>query len=151
MPSQSPGPSGSPGVSPSALAEPGIRADRIQIARLAIDLPIVDGDGIDAPADKAAHYPGTGWPDGGTNIYIYAHARPGLFLSLWGAIVGDRVDLTLVDGSTRSYVIDQVLPAVPWDATEYLQPTNAEQLTLQTSTAPAESAPRFVVVAHPAP
>ena len=123
-------------MSPSALAEPGIRADRIQIARLAIDLPIVDGDGIDAPADKAAHYPGTGWPDGGTNIYIYAHARPGLFLSLWGAIVGDRVDLTLVDGSTRSYVVDQVLPAVPWDATEYLQPTDAEQLTLQTSTAP---------------
>ncbi len=143
--------SGSPGASSSALPEPGIRADRIQIARLAIDLPIIDGDGIDAPIDKAAHYPGTGWPDGGTNIYIYAHARPGMFLPLWGAVVGDHVDLTLVDGSTRSYVVDQVLPAVPWDAVDYLQPTQAEQLTLQTSTAPADTAPRFVVIAHPAP
>ncbi len=149
--SGSPAFSGSPGPSLAAISGPGIRAGRIQIARLGIDLAIVDGDGIDAPVDKAAHYPDTGWPDGQTNIYIYAHARPGMFLPLWNAAVGDRVDLLLVDGSRRSYVVDQVLPDVPWDAVQYLQPTKTEQLTLQTSTAPAESAPRFVVIAHPAP
>jgi Sortase domain len=146
-----PGANGSPAASLPPITGLGIRADRITIARLGIDLPIIDGDGIDAPIDKAAHFPETGWPDGGTNIYIYAHARAGLFLPLWGAVVGDRVDLTLVDGSTRSYVVDQVLPKVPFDAVEYLQPTATEQLTLQTSTAPDAGAPRFVVIAHPAP
>ena len=150
-PSSSSGASGSTDPSLPPISGPGIRAGRIQIARLGIDLAIIDGDGIDAPVDKAAHYTGTGWPDGKTNIYIYAHARPGIFLPLWGAIVGDRVELLLVDGSKRSYVVDQVLPDVPWDAVQYLQPTPTEQLTLQTSTAPDESAPRFVVIAHPAP
>jgi LPXTG-site transpeptidase (sortase) family protein len=150
-PSSSPALNGSPDSGAAAISGPGIRASRIKIARLGIDLPIIDGDGIDAPVDKAAHYPGTGWPDGHTNIYVYAHARPGMFLQLRGAIVGDQVDLLLVDGSKRSYIVDQVLPEVPWDAIQYLQPTATEQLTLQTSTAPAENAPRFVVIAHPAP
>ena len=149
--SSSPIPAGTPASSRVAIGGPGIRAKRIQIARLGIDLPIVEGDGIDAPLTKAAHYPGTGWPDGGTNIYIYAHARTGLFLTLWNARVGDRVDLTLVDGSKRSFVVDQVLPKVPPEATEYLQPTSTEQLTLQTSTGPDENDPRFVVIAHPTP
>ena len=140
-----------PSVATASASPPGIRASRIQITRLHIDLAIVDGDGIDAPIGKAAHYPGSAWPDGGTNIYIYAHARTGMFLSLWDAVVGDRVDLTLVDGSKRSYVVDKVLPKVPPDAVDYLQPTPVEQLTLQTSTGPDESYPRFVVIAHPAP
>jgi LPXTG-site transpeptidase (sortase) family protein len=149
--SSSPIPGGSPASSLVPTDGPGIRAKQIQIARLGIDLPIVEGDGIDAPLTKAAHYPGTGWPDGGTNIYIYAHARTGLFLTLWNAQVGDRVDLTLVDGTKRTFVVDQVLPKVPMDATGYLQPTATEQLTLQTSTGPDENDPRFVVIAHPAP
>ena len=149
--SSSPVASGSPGTSLAATSEPGIRASRIQIARLGIDLSIVDGDGIDAPLGKAAHYPGTGWPGGGTNIYIYGHARAGMFLRLWDAVVGDKVDLLLADGSKRSYIVDKVLPRVPWDAIKYLQPTKAEQLTLQTSTGPNGSDPRFVVIAHPAP
>jgi LPXTG-site transpeptidase (sortase) family protein len=149
--SSSPLTSGSPGPSVATASPPGLRASRIQITRLHIDLAIVDGDGIDAPIGKAAHYPGSGWPDGRTNIYIYAHARTGMFLSLWDAVVGDRVDLMLVDGSKRSYVVDKVLPKVPPDAVEYLQPTQVEQLTLQTSTGPNEGDPRFVVIAHPAP
>jgi LPXTG-site transpeptidase (sortase) family protein len=128
----------------------GIRAVRIQIARLNIDLKIVDGDGIDAPIGKAAHYPGSGWPNGGTNIYIYAHARTGMFLSLWDARVGDAALLTLADGTQRTYVIDSVLPKVPWNALEYVRPTAIEQLTLQTSTSYYSTAPRFIVIAHPA-
>jgi Sortase domain len=151
--STSPLTSGYPGpsVAPASASPAGIRPSRIQITRLHIDLAIVDGDGIDAPIGKAAHYPGSGWPDGGTNIYIYAHARTGMFLSLWDAVVGDRIDLILADGSKRSYVVDKVLPKVPPDAVEYLQPTPVEQLTLQTSTGPDETYPRFVVIAHPTP
>ena len=129
----------------------GIVARRIRIDRLGIDLQIVEGDGLDAPMNKAAHYPGTGWPGGGTNIYIYAHAQTGMFLSLWQAKVGDQVVLDLVDGTTRTYIVTQVLPKVPYDALQYTAATPTEQLTLQTSTSYTATAPRFVVIAVPAP
>ena len=143
---------GSASASPSATAvAAGIRANRIRIARLGIDLKIVEGDGIDAPIGKAAHYPGSAWPGAGSNIYIYGHARVGMFLSLWDAQVGDTIELDLVDGTTRTYVVDQVLPKVPWDAVKYTRPTATEQLTLQTSTSYHPTSPRFMVIAHPAP
>ena len=133
------------------VAAKGIRANRIRIARLDIDLKVVEGDGIDAPIGKAAHYPGSAWPDAGSNIYIYGHAREGMFLTLWKARVGDVVELDLVDGTTRTYVVDQVLPKVPWNAVKYVRPTKTEQLTLQTSTSYHPDSPRFIVIAHPAP
>ncbi len=147
--------SASPSADSSTTATPakstGIRANRIRIARLDIDLKIIEGDGIDAPIGKAAHYPGSAWPDGGSNIYIYGHARVGMFLNLWDARVGDVVELDLVDGTTRTYVVDKVLPKVPWDAVKYVKPTATEQLTLQTSTSYHPTSPRFIVIAHPAP
>jgi len=141
-----------PTTLPSATPSPvGIVARRIRIDRLGIDLQIIEGDGIDAPLRKVAHYPTTGWPDGGSNIYIYGHARAGMFLPLWDAKVGDEVVLDLVDGTARRYVVTVVKPKVPWDALEYLAPTPTEQLTLQTSTSYTPTAPRFIVIAEPAP
>jgi LPXTG-site transpeptidase (sortase) family protein len=146
-------PPGSGSPAPTATPSPGdgagIRADRIRIARLGIDLAIIEGDGIDAPIGKAAHYPSTAWPGGGSNIYIYGHARDGMFITLWEVRVGDDVELDLVDGTTRTYTVTKVLPRVPWDAVEYLAPTPTEQLTLQTSTSYYPTAPRFVVIAVP--
>lgn len=136
-------------ASPSAEPRVGIRATQIRIDRLRIDLPIVEGDGIDAPLGKAAHYPGTAWPGGGSNIYLYAHARDGMFIALWEATPGDEVTLTLVDETERTYTVTDVLPKVPWDAIEYLDPTPAEQLTLQTCTSYGATAPRFIVIAVP--
>ena len=127
----------------------GIRAKRIRIDRLGINLAIIEGDGIDAPIGKAAHFPSSGWPGGGTNIYIYGHARTGMFLPLWDARKGDVIILDLVDGTSRTYVVTQVLPKVPWDAVQYLDPTPTEQLTLQTSTSYYATAPRFIVIAVP--
>ncbi len=138
-------------VPPTVDGEPGIQANHITIARLGIDLAIVQGDGIDAPIGKAAHYPSSGWPGGGTNIYIYGHARVGMFIRLWDIKVGDTVVLGLVDGTTRDYVVTKILPTVPWDAVQYLEPTPTEQLTLQTSTSYYPTAPRFVAIAVPAP
>ena len=143
--------SDSPSPEPSPSQGQEIRAQRIQIERLGIDLKIVEGDGIDAPMGKAAHYPGTGWPGGGTNIYIYGHARTGMFLSLWDAIVGDQVVLTLVDGTQRTYVVAKVVPKAAWNAVQYLDPTPTEQLTLQTSTSYHPTSPRFIVIAYPTP
>ena len=139
-------------ASPSAVATGvGIQANRIRIERLGIDLKIIEGDGIDAPINKAAHYPGSAWPGAGSNVYIYGHAQEGMFLSLWKAREGDVVELDLVDGTTRTYVVDHVLPKVPWDAMKYTEPTSAEQLTLQTSTSYHPTSPRFIVIALPAP
>lgn len=134
-----------PDPTPTAIV-----ARRIRIERLRIDLPIVEGDGIDAPMHKAAHYPGSGWPNGGTNIYIYAHAQKGMFLALWDAKVHDEVVLDLVDGTSRRYIVTDVMPKVGWDAINYLAPTPSEQLSLQTSTSNTPTAPRFLVVAKPA-
>jgi len=140
-----------PGASLAASPSPnGVRATRIRIERLGIDLAIIEGDGIDAPIGKAAHYPGSAWPDGGSNIYIYGHARERMFISLWKARSGDEIELGLVDGTTRTYVVTKVLPKVRWNAVEYLGPTATEQLTLQTSTSYQPTAPRFIVIAVPA-
>jgi LPXTG-site transpeptidase (sortase) family protein len=147
------GSSEAPGASPtpSGGEKVPIRAKRIRIARLDINLPIIEGDGIDAPIGKAAHFPFSGWPDGGTNIYIYGHARDGMLITLWRARKGDVVVLDLVDGTSRTYVVTKVLPKVPWDAVQYLDPTPTEQLTLQTSTSYYPTAPRFIVIAVPQP
>ncbi len=134
---------------PPATTSAGVRATRIQLDRLDIDLPIVEGDGIDAPIGKVAHYPTSAWPGAGSNIYLYAHARTGMFLALWQARVGDRIGLDLVDGTSRFYRVTRVLPRVPYNAMQYLAPTPTEQLTLQTCTAYEADAPRFVVIAVP--
>jgi LPXTG-site transpeptidase (sortase) family protein len=147
-------PSGSTAVQvspgPTEVAGTGIRAIRIRIERLDIDLPIVEGDGIDAPIDKAAHYPESAWPGAGSNIYVYGHAQEGMFISLWHAREGDIVELDLINGTSRAYVVEEVLPEVPWNAIKYVRPTATEQLTLQTSTSYHATSPRFIVIAHPA-
>jgi LPXTG-site transpeptidase (sortase) family protein len=126
-----------------------IVANRIVISRLGIDLRVVEGDGVDAPIGKVAHYPGTSWPGGGSNIYLYAHARDGMFINLWNARIGDEIILTLVDGSQRRYLVSQILPKVPWNDMSVLAATPTEQLTLQTCTSYQETAPRFLVIAVP--
>jgi LPXTG-site transpeptidase (sortase) family protein len=149
IPSETGAASASPSPTPAAVR--GIRADRIRIARLGINLAIVEGDGVDAPIGKAAHYPGSAWPGDGSNIYIYGHARTGMLITLWQARVGDPIKLDLTDGTSRTYVVTKVLPKVPYDAVKYLEPTPTEQLTVQTSTSYYPTAPRFVVIAVPAP
>jgi LPXTG-site transpeptidase (sortase) family protein len=148
-PSQRQTPSRTPAPTSDATPGAGVVATRIRIVRLSIDLPIVEGDGIDAPMKKAAHYPDTAWPGGGSNIYIYGHAQKGMFLTLWNVAIGDKVALDLVDGTTRTYTVTKIIPKAPWDAMELLDPTPTEQLTLQTSTSYLPTSPRFVVIAVP--
>jgi LPXTG-site transpeptidase (sortase) family protein len=129
----------------------GVIAKRIRIPNLSIDLKIVEGDGLDVPLYKAAHYPGSAWPNGGTNIYLYGHARDGMFINLWNARIGDQVLLDLVDGTTKTYQVDKIMQSVAWDDVKLLDPTPTEQLTLQTCVSYGLTAPRFVVIAHPVP
>ena len=130
---------------------------RITIQRLGIDLPIAEGDisrDIDeqkTPEGFAFHLPGTSIPGLGSNTYLYAHARTGMFLSLWNAQPGDQVVISTPDLHALRYVISEVHPRVPPDDVSWVQPTNGERLTLQTSTGPNPTDPRFVAIAVPAP
>lgn len=128
---------------------------RISIPRLGIALFIKEGDikrDIDdqrTPENYAFHLPGTAMPGQGGNTFLYAHARNGMFLSLWRARPGDEVLVVAPDGQLFLYVIREVLPRVAPSDVSSTRPTATERLTLQTSTGPNASDPRFVVFAFP--
>jgi LPXTG-site transpeptidase (sortase) family protein len=143
--------------SPTATPTPPLPAGyRIKIPRLAIDLPLEEGDlerdavRQQTPENFAFHLPGTALPGDHDNSYFYAHARRGMFLSLWNARAGDQVAIITPDGRELRYVVSEVHPAVPPTEVSWAARTGAERLTLQTSTGPNPSDPRFVVVAVPA-
>ncbi|HKC89937.1 MAG TPA: sortase [Candidatus Limnocylindria bacterium] len=129
---------------------------RIQMPRLGIDLPIAEGDVErdvvvqQTPENFAFHLPGTAIPGTFGNSYIYAHARRGMFLSLWNARVGDQVTVTTPAGAELKFVVTEVHPRVPPADTSWIQSSGDERLTLQTSTGPNRDDPRFVVIAAPA-
>lgn len=137
-----------PPSSADVADEQGTPAQRLRIGRLGIDAPIVQGDGVNVPLTAAAHYPGTAWPGSGSNIYLYAHAREGLFRELWRVRTGDTVQLDLTGGVTATYRVSEILPLVAWDALQYLDPTTTEQVTLQTCLGYETTSPRFVVIAR---
>jgi len=158
MPTVSATPSGaaSSSASPAQTVRPIGDGYRIQIPRLAIDLPIAEGDVErdvvvqQTPENFAFHLPGTAIPGMGSNTYIYAHARRGMFLTLWNARAGDQVVISTPDGVALKYVVAEVHPRVPPEDTSWILPTSSERLTLQTSTGPNRDDPRFVVIAVPA-
>jgi LPXTG-site transpeptidase (sortase) family protein len=122
---------------------------RIQLPQLSIDLPIVDGDGFNAPLNKAAHYPGLSWPGEGGRSVIYAHARPGMFGPLFNAKVGESVQITSDSGDTRRYTIREYYAHWPISDLRWLQKSDHEQLVLVTCTTYNYNDPRIVVVAEP--
>lgn len=130
---------------------------RVQIPRLNIDLPVAEGDiarDIEqqkTPESFAFHLPGTAVPGQGSNTYLYAHARTGMFLTLWNAQPGDEVFISTPDLKVLKYVILETHPRVAPDDVSWVQPTRGERLTLQTSTGPNPTDPRFVAVAVPGP
>ncbi len=138
-------------AAPSATGSP-VSHDglRVKVPELAIDLPIVEGDGYNAPLYKAAHYPGTTWPGEGGRSVIYAHARPGMFEPLFQAKVGERVEFAGPDGSSRRYVIQQYFARWPVTDLRWLRPTNHEEVVLITCTTYNYNDPRIIVVAEQA-
>jgi LPXTG-site transpeptidase (sortase) family protein len=150
---------GSASAAPNATRDPRTPIPlgyRVQIPRLGIDLPIAEGDlarDIDqqkTPEGFAFHLPGTSIPGLGSNTYLYAHARTGMFLSLWNAKKGDEVFISTPDLRALKYVVSTVQYVASNDVS-WVQATQSEELTLQTSSGPNASDPRFVVVAIPAP
>jgi hypothetical protein len=153
-----PAASGIPTSGPPAGAS--VEGLRIAIPRLGIDLPLDVGDiGRDVPRPGysgatpegvALLFPGSSVPGAGGNSYIYAHARVGMFLALWGARIDDVVVLLGADRSViRTYKIAVVVPRVDPDDAHWLEAGGPERLTLQTSTGPRPADPRLIAVAYP--
>jgi LPXTG-site transpeptidase (sortase) family protein len=145
-----------PTETPHVLKVDGLR---VVVPRLAIDLPLEIGDlardvprpgfSGETPERVALVYPGSRSPGDGGNTYIYAHARNGMFLSLWNAKAGDVVVIARTDGSVvASYQVALIVPRVDPGDTHWLDTHGDERLTLQTSTGPRPEDPRFIVVAY---
>ena len=132
----------------SSLRGP-VQVDRIVISRVGISLPIRNGV-IGAPVYErvAYHYPGTSWPGGHSNTYLYGHARAGTFLKLKYVRAGDIVLLHLVTGSWVRYKVTSV-QRVRWNDGRVTLLTSTERLTLQTCTSYYKTADKLVILAVP--
>lgn len=125
------------------------RADRVVIPRLDIRLPIKQGVIGGTIYERIAyHYPGTSWPGGDSNTYLYGHARTGTFLKLKYMRVGDIVRLRLTTGAWVKYRVTLV-KKVAWNDGRWTLLTSSERLTLQTCTSYYRTADKIVVVAVP--
>lgn len=143
-----------PVTDPTRPAQLDLGGMRVRIGRLGIDLPVLAGDThrdtvlLATPNGAAFLLPSSSRPGSGGNSYIYAHARVGMFLALWEVRLGDLVEIDVAPGEVLSFVVSEIHPRVaPTDARHTL-PTDDERITLQTSTGPRGSDPRFVVVAR---
>lgn len=157
-PQGDPPPVAAPVSSPAAVAVPApvpLDGMRLRVARLGIDLPLLHGDTArdtvrgSTPDGAAFLLPTTAPPGSGGNSYIYAHARPGMFLPLWDIRLGDVVEVTAPSGAVRRYVVTEIHSRVAPTDVQLTLPTGDERITLQTSTGPRDADPRFVVVAVP--
>ena len=120
-------------------------ATRVQIPALRIDMPVVKGPPSAYPLCNVAMYldvPPLGQPGGGHAIYIYAHAREGMFLPIlkaWQVNDGQRmlgmlVNLYTSDDQLFLYEIVEVRRHQT-DLNDAVHATT-EQLWLQTSEGP---------------
>ena len=125
------------------------RVDRIVVSRVGISLPIRNGVIGGTIYERVAyHYPGTSWPGGHSNTYLYGHARAGTFLNLKYMRAGDIVLLHLVTGGWVRYKVTTVR-RVAWNDGRWTLLTSTERLTLQTCTSYYRTADKLVVLAVP--
>jgi LPXTG-site transpeptidase (sortase) family protein len=149
LPSPVPIISTAPTSSPTAALVQPPNGMRIRIPELGIDLPVVAGDGINAPLNKAVLYPYLQLPGSGNRSMVYAHARNGMFGPLFHAQVGQRIEISQPNAPPLAYRISEYYPR--WSTTDlrWLQTLPQEQLVLVTCTTYNYNDPRIVVVAVP--
>jgi hypothetical protein len=155
----------SPSAGPSPSADPHRLATRVVVASLGIDLPIIAQPNPAYPSCNVAMYyqdPRLGQPGSGRSIYLYAHARTGMFYPLYEratlgrhggqrSLLGLRVDVYTSDDQVHHYQVTQVRPRVKADNHFLDGPlaVTSETLWLQTSTGPGGQYPKLQVVAEP--
>jgi hypothetical protein len=137
---------------PHASPDPRRFATRVRIAELGIDLPVVKATAGYPPCDVALSMAATGLrqPGLGRATYLYAHARPGMFLPLLETPEthqrGLRVEVWTSDDFLYVYQIVDVRH--DQDDLAAAQAATHEQLWLQTSEGPTASFGKTQVVAE---
>lgn len=121
---------------------------RIYSVKLNIDLPIKSGSGlIHVPVEPIAfQYPDTAPLGQPGNTYLYAHDRPGMFLGLHKAAVGDVIVVEMSPTEKLYYQVTEIHGNVPWNDLQWLRTSSDERLTLQTCNFSGDYDPRFIVV-----
>jgi hypothetical protein len=152
-----------PPPSPTTKPDPNRVATRVVIRTLDIDLPVIAQPDPAYPSCNVAMYlqqPGLGQPGSGRSIYLYAHARTGMFYPLYervtlgrhggsSSLLGMLVDVYTSDDQIYEYAISQIRPRVKADSHFLDGPLKVkkETLWLQTSTGPNASYPKLQVLA----
>lgn len=154
---------GSPVPSPSGSAGPPSDrvATRVVVDALRIDLPVIAQPKAYPSCNVAMwlEHPEILQPGNGRSVYLYAHARTGMFLPLLTqskrnggkAMIGMLVDVYTSDNQRYVYSITRVLPRVPADGNflDRALAVKSETLWLQTSTGPGATFPKLQVMAEP--
>jgi hypothetical protein len=142
-------PTGTPPPTPSP--DPDRVATRVRIAAMGIDLPVIRGPSGYPPCGVAMYLKELAQPGQGKAIYIYAHARTGMFLPLLdtkapqqrGAVVEvwtsdeQRFLYEIVEVRRNQTDLDDALGA------------DSEELWLQTSEGPKGTPGKTQVIARP--
>ena len=132
-----------PGVSSAGIPTD----DRLVIPRIALDVPVFEGDASAALSKGLYHYPETAAPGESGNAVIAGHRIARAFSLLYRLEVGDEV-IVYWRGEEHDYRVLSVRE-VGADATGILTRGDAEQLTLYTCTPRFLGNKRTVVVAEP--
>lgn len=96
---------------------------------------------------KASYLLQSARPGQAGNIVIYGHNTHEILGNIRALKGGELITLTTSDGAKRQYRVDKTVEVSP-TATQYLEPTSIETLTLYTCSGLLDSQ-RFIVQAHP--
>ena len=145
-----------PPLSSSATAQPSPDpkhvATRVRIAKLGIDLPVVKASAGYPPCDVALAMSATGLkqPGQGHATYLYAHARPGMFLPILETPESRQRGLEVEVWTSDDFLYVYQVVDVRRNQQELTaaQAAKREQLWLQTSEGPNASFGKTQVVAE---
>jgi sortase A len=110
-------------------AEPGTPLGVLRIAKIRLEVPVLEGTDALTLNRGAGRIAGTARPGEQGNIGIAGH-RDGFFRGLKDVAVGDAIELKTLQG-TDNYVVDQIRIVTP-DRVEVLQARGVPSLTLIT-------------------
>lgn len=151
-------------VRPEAAMAPGLAVVvRVVVPSLGIDLPVISGDvevpdqGPDGypPCDVALYMSAFEQPGAPGTTYLYAHARPGMFLPLLEAsrraeaagLIGALVEVDTSDALRHVFRVTRVVRHVDDFDLVYDAPPGVQQLILQTSEGPRGTVGKLQVLA----
>jgi len=130
-----------PTVSPTPAPPADRVATRVRVAKLGIDLPVIEGNDGYPYCNVAMYLDALSQPGFGKATYLYAHARDGMFLPLLRTKAkgqrGLTVEIWTSDDKFFKYQITDVFRHVPYDkGLDRPAAATAEELWLQTSEGP---------------